>query len=289
MKTLTLNNGIKMPMIGFGVFQITDLQLCERVVSDAISVGYRLLDTASVYENESAVGAAIRKSGIPREEFFVTSKAYMPEMGYEKTKEAFEQTLSKMGLDYLDLYLIHQPFADYYGAWRAMEELYKKGFIRAIGVSNFPSDRMIDLCCNTDTIPAVNQIELHPFYQREDELEILKEYKIQPQAWAPFAEGLNNMFSNPVLTKIAHAHGKSVAQIILRWNVERNVITIPKSTHKNRMEENFNIWDFELSDNDMAEISKLDLHHPQMLDTRNPNEVKRVYGFKDNPVITSLQ
>lgn len=289
MKTLKLNNGIEMPMIGFGVFQITDLQLCEQVVLDAISVGYRLLDTASVYENESAVGAAIRKSGIPREEFFVTSKAYMPEMGYEKTKEAFERTLSKMGLDYLDLYLIHQPFADYYGAWRAMEELYKKGLIRAIGVSNFPSDRIIDLCYNADTIPAVNQIELHPFYQREDELEIMKEYKIQPQAWAPFAEGLNNMFSNPVLAKIAHAHGKSVAQVILRWNVERNVITIPKSTHKDRMEENFNIWDFKLSDNDMAEISKLDLHRPQMLDTRNPNEVKRVYGFKDNPVVTSLQ
>ncbi len=289
MKTLKLNNGIEMPMIGFGVFQITDLQLCEQVVSDAISVGYRLLDTASVYENESAVGAAIRKSGIPREEFFVTSKAYMPEMGYEKTKEAFERTLSKMGLDYLDLYLIHQPFADYYGAWRAMEELYKNGLIRAIGVSNFPSDRIIDLCYNTDTIPAVNQIELHPFYQREDELEILKEYKIQPQAWAPFAEGLNNMFSNPVLAEIANAHGKSVAQVILRWNVERNVITIPKSTHKERMAENLNIWDFELSDCDMAEISKLDLHRPQMLDTRNPNEVKRVYGFKDNPVVTSLQ
>ena len=289
MKTLKLNNSIEMPAVGFGVFQITDLQLCKQVVSDAISVGYRLLDTSSVYENESAVGAAIRKSGIPREEFFVTSKAYMPEMGYEKTKEAFERTLSKMGLDYLDLYLIHQPFADYYGAWRAMEELYIKGFIRAIGVSNFPSDRIIDLCYNTDIIPAVNQIELHPFYQREDELEILKEYNIQPQAWAPFAEGLNNMFSNPVLTRIAHAHGKSVAQVILRWNVERNVIAIPKSTHKERMEENINIWDFELSDNDRAEISKLDLHRPQMLDTRNPNEVKRVYGFKDHPVVTSLQ
>lgn len=289
MKTLKLNNGIEIPLIGFGVFQITDLQECEQVVSDAISVGYRLLDTASAYENESAMGAAIRKSGIPRKEFFVTSKAYMAEMGYEKTKEAFEKTLSKMGLDYLDLYLIHQPFADYYGAWRAMEELYKKGLIHAIGVSNFPSDRIIDLCYNVEIIPAVNQIELHPFYQREDELEILKEYEIQPQAWAPFAEGLNNMFTNSVLTKIANAYDKSVAQVILRWNVERNVIAIPKSTHKNRMTENFNIWDFELSDNDMAEIAKLDLHRPQMLDTRNPNEVKRVYCFKDNPIITTLQ
>lgn len=277
-----------MPMVGFGVFQVTDLKVCQQAVSDAISVGYRLFDTASVYENESAVGAAIRNSGIPREEFFVTSKAYMPEMGYEKTKEAFERTLYNLGLEYLDLYLIHQPFADYYGAWRAMEELYQEGRIRAIGVSNFPSDRIIDFCYNVKIIPAVNQLEIHPFFQRDDELEILKEYGIQPQAWAPFAEGMNGMFTNPVLTKIAEAHGKSVAQVILRWDIQRGVMVIPKSVHKNRMEQNFDIWDFELTDEEMELISTLDLHHPQMLDTRKPSEVKRVYGFKDNPVVTSL-
>ncbi len=288
METIKLNNGVNMPMVGFGVFQVTDLKVCQQAVSDAISVGYRLFDTASVYENESAVGAAIRNSGIPREEFFVTSKAYMPEMGYEKTKEAFERTLYNLGLEYLDLYLIHQPFADYYGAWRAMEELYQEGRIRAIGVSNFPSDRIIDFCYNVKIIPAVNQLEIHPFFQRDDELEILKEYGIQPQAWAPFAEGMNGMFTNPVLTKIAEAHGKSVAQVILRWDIQRGVMVIPKSVHKNRMEQNFDIWDFELTDEEMELISTLDLHHPQMLDTRKPSEVKRVYGFKDNPVVTSL-
>lgn len=288
MKTVKLNNDVEMPMVGFGVFQVTDLELCERSVAEAISVGYRLFDTASVYENESAVGAAIRNSGLPREDFFVTSKVYMPEMGYEKTKKAFEKTLSNLGMDYLDLYLIHQPFADYYGAWRAMEELYQEGRIRAIGVSNFTSDRIIDLCYNVNVIPAVNQIEIHPFFQREEELEILKEYEIQPQAWAPFAEGMNGMFTNPVLSKIAAEHGKSVAQVILRWDIQRNVPVIPKSVHRERMEQNFDIWDFELSSDEMLQISALDLKRPQMMDTRKPSEVKRVYGFKDNPVVTSL-
>lgn len=288
MKTVKLNNDVEMPMIGFGVFQVTDLELCERSVAEAISAGYRLFDTASVYENESAVGAAIRNSGLPREDFFVTSKVYMPEMGYEKTKKAFEKTLSNLGMDYLDLYLIHQPFADYYGAWRAMEELYQEGRIRAIGVSNFTSDRIIDLCYNVNVIPAVNQIEIHPFFQREEELEILKEYEIQPQAWAPFAEGMNGMFTNPVLSKIAAEHGKSVAQVILRWDIQRNVPVIPKSVHRERMEQNFDIWDFELSSDEMVQISALDLKRPQMMDTRKPSEVKRVYGFKDNPVVTSL-
>ena len=288
METMKLNNGVEMPMVGFGVFQIADLDLCEKAVEDAISVGYRLFDTASVYGNESAVGTAIRKSGISRDDFFVTSKAYMPEMGYENTKEAFERTLSNLGFDYLDLYLIHQPFADYYGAWRAMEELYLEGRIRAIGVSNFPSDRIIDLCYNVSIILAVNQLEIHPFYQREDELDILKEYGIKAQAWAPFAEGMNGMFSNPVLSEIAARHGKSVAQVVLRWDIQRGVMVIPKSVHKNRMEENFQIWDFELDCDEMRIISSLDLRHPQMLDTRKPSEVRRVYGFKDNPVVTSL-
>lgn len=223
MQTIKLHNGIEMPMEGFGVFQVSDLSVCERAVSDAIATGYRLIDTASSYKNETAVGAAIRKSGVPREDFFVTSKAFINEMGYERTKAAFQRTLDNLGFDYLDLYLVHMPFGDYYGAWRAMEELYKEGRIRAIGVSNFQSDRIIDLCYTADIKPMVNQLELHPFYQREEELDILREYGIVPQAWAPFAEGMNGMFTNPVLKGIAKRHGKTVAQIILRWNVQRGV------------------------------------------------------------------
>ena len=288
MKNVKLNNGVEMPILGFGVFQVSDLKICEKAVADAIEVGYRLFDTASVYENEEAVGNAIKKCGIKREEFFITSKVYMPEMGYENTKKAFENTLSKLKTDYLDLYLIHMPFGDYYGSWRAMEELYKEGKIKAIGVSNFTSDRIVDFCYNIKVIPAINQIEIHPFYQRNEEIELLKEYKIQAQAWAPFAEGLNGMFTNPVLSKIAKSHGKSVAQVILRFNIQRNIIVIPKSIHKERIEENFNVWDFELNSEDIKAIAELDLKRPQMVDTRSVSEVRRIYGFKDNPVITSL-
>lgn len=288
MKTIKLNNGVEMPMEGFGVFQVADLEICEKAVLEAIQTGYRLIDTASCYENEEAVGSAIKNSEKPRNEFFITSKAYIHEMGYEKTKAAFEKSLSKLGIDYLDLYLIHQPFGDYYGAWRAMEELYKEGRIRAIGVSNFQSDRIIDLCNNTKIIPAVNQIELHPFYQREDELQILKEYGIQAEAWAPFAEGMNGIFTNSTLVEIAKKYGKSSAQVILRWNIQRGIVIIPKSIHKERMEQNLDIWDFELTDEDMTQIGLLDLGHPQILDPRKPSEVKRVYDFLNNPVLTSL-
>lgn len=288
MEFVKLNNGVEMPILGFGVFQVSDLKICEKAVADAIEVGYRLFDTASVYENEEAVGNAIKKCGIKREEFFITSKVYMPEMGYENTKKAFENTLSKLKTDYLDLYLIHMPFGDYYGSWRAMEELYKEGKIKAIGVSNFTSDRIVDFCYNIKVIPAINQIEIHPFYQRDEEIELLKEYKIQAQAWAPFAEGLNGMFTNPVLSKIAKSHGKSVAQVILRFNIQRNIIVIPKSIHRERIEENFNVWDFELNSEDIKAIAELDLKRPQMVDTRSVSEVRRIYGFKDNPVITSL-
>lgn len=288
MEFVKLNNGVEMPILGFGVFQVSDLKICEKAVTDAIEVGYRLFDTASVYENEEAVGNAIKKCGIKREEFFITSKVYMPEMGYENTKKAFENTLSKLKTDYLDLYLIHMPFGDYYGSWRAMEELYKEGKIKAIGVSNFTSDRIVDFCYNIKVIPAINQIEIHPFYQRDEEIELLKEYKIQAEAWAPFAEGLNGMFTNPVLSKIAKSHGKSVAQVILRFNIQRNIIVIPKSIHKERIEENFNVWDFELNSEDIKAIAELDLKRPQMVDTRSVSEVRRIYGFKDNPVITSL-
>ncbi|MGR5594237.1 aldo/keto reductase [Bacteroides thetaiotaomicron] len=289
MKTLQLNNGVGMPQEGFGVFQVSDLEVCERAVSEAIETGYRLIDTASVYNNETTVGAAIRKSGLHREEFFITSKAFINEMGYEKTKEAFARTLGNLGIDYLDLYLIHQPFGDYFGSWRAMEELYKEGKIRAIGVSNFMSDRLIDLCYCVEICPMVNQIELHPFYQREDELDVMRGYNIIPQAWAPFAEGMNGMFTNPVLKAVADRHGKSTAQVILRWNVQRGVSVIPKSVHRNRMEENFSIWDFELSAEDMVQINALDLGYPQMLDTRKPNEVHRLYDYVNNPVLNSLQ
>lgn len=288
MQMIQLYNGVKMPMEGFGVFQMSDLKVCEQAVSEAITTGYRLIDTASSYKNETAVGAAIRQSELPREDFFVTSKAFINEMGYEQTKAAFRQTLDLLGFDYLDLYLIHMPFGDYYGAWRAMEELYKEGCIRAIGVSNFQSDRIIDLCYTAEIKPMVDQLELHPFYQREDELAILHEYGIVPQAWAPFAEGMNGMFTNPVLTDIAKEHHKSVAQIILRWNVQRGVSVIPKSVHRNRMEENLSIWDFELSAEDMQRIGTLDLARPQMLDPRKPSEVHRLFNYLENPVLTSL-
>ena len=277
-----------MPLEGFGVFQISDLRLCEQVVLEAINVGYRLIDTASSYKNETAVGTAIRKSGLPREDFFITSKAFINEMGYEQTKKAFQKTLNNLGVDYLDLYLVHMPFGDYYGAWRAMEELYEEGHIRAIGVSNFQSDRIIDLCYTAKIKPMVNQLELHPFYQREDELSILHKYNIVAQAWAPFAEGLNGIFNNSVLTNIAKTYNKTVAQIILRWNIQRNVAIIPKSIHRNRIEENLNIWDFEISKEDMTKISFLDLAYPQMLDPRKVSEVHRLFNYLDNPVLTSL-
>ena len=285
---VTLNNGVKMPQEGFGVFQVTDLEQCKQAVKDALNLGYRLLDTVSSYQNEEAVGAAIKESGVPRQELFLTTKAYMQEMGYEKTKEAFDRSCKKLGTDYLDLYLIHMPLADYYGSWRAMTELYQAGRIRAIGVCNFLPDRLVDLCFNTDIVPAVNQLELHPFYQRADELALLKEYGVQPEAWAPFAEGMNGMFTNPVLSAIAEAHGKTTAQVILRWNVQRGVVIIPKSVHKERMEQNLAIWDFALTDAEMQQIASLDLGRPQMLDTRNVKEVRRVYDYLNNPVVTSL-
>ncbi len=288
MINLQLNNGIEMPALGFGVFQISENE-CQRVVEDAFSTGYRLIDTASSYKNEKAVGCAIKNSCIKREELFITTKAFIQQMGYEETKTAFEESLKNLGLDYLDLYLIHMPFGDYYGSYRAMEELYKKGRIRAIGVCNFLPDRIMDLCYNFEIKPAVNQIELHPFYQRENELELLRKFDIQPQAWAPFAEGMNGMFKNELLTEIAQNHNKTVAQVVLRWNIQRGVAVIPKSVHKERMIENFDIFDFELTQNEMDKISVLDLKKPQMLDTLVPSEVDRLYNYLNNPVLTSLK
>ena len=234
------------------------------------------------------MGNAIRSCGVPREELFITTKAYIQQMGYEKTKEAFAESLDNLGLSYLDLYLVHMPFGDYYGAWRAMEELYEAGKIRAIGVCNFLPDRLLDLCCNAKVIPQINQIERHPHYQRAEELALMQELGVQPQAWAPFAEGLKGMFTEPVLLEIAEKHGKTPAQVILRWNVQQGVIVIPKSVHKERMEENLAIWDFALDDADMQKIASLDTGCPSMLDTRKVSEVKRVYDYLNNPVLTSL-
>ena len=287
MGIVKLRNGVEMPMEGFGVFQIPE-ETCEQVVRDAISAGCRLIDTASSYQNEKAVGRAIAGCGVPREELFITTKAYIQQMGYENTKRAFQESLDNLGLDYLDLYLIHMPFGDYYGSWRALEELYQAGKIRAIGVCNFLPDRLLDLCYNAKIQPQINQIERHPHYQRAEELALIGELNVQPEAWAPFAEGLKGMFTEPVLQEIARKHGRTPAQVILRWNVQQGVIVIPKSVHRERMEENLAIWDFALDEEDMKKITALDKGVPSMLDTRKVSEVKRVYDYLNNPVLTSL-
>lgn len=287
MEIVKLRNGVEMPMEGFGVFQIPE-ETCEQVVRDAISAGYRLIDTASSYQNEKAVGRAIAGCGVPREELFITTKAYIQQMGYENTKRAFQESLDNLGLTYLDLYLIHMPFGDYYGSWRALEELYQAGKIRAIGVCNFLPDRLLDLCYNAKIQPQINQIERHPHYQRAEELALIGELNVQPEAWAPFAEGLKGMFTEPVLQEIARKHGRTPAQVILRWNVQQGVIVIPKSVHRERMEENLAIWDFALDAEDMKKITALDQGVPSMLDTRKVSEVKRVYDYLNNPVLTSL-
>ena len=280
MEYVTLNNGVKMPMEGFGVFQVPEAAVCEQAVSDALAVGYRLIDTAAAYFNEEAVGAAIQKSGIAREELFLTTKLWIQDAGYESAKRAFQVSLDKLGTDYIDLYLIHQPMNDYYGAWRAMEEMYGEGRIRAIGVCNFYPDRLTDLCLNAKVIPAVNQVELHPFFAQTGALENMKAFGVQPEAWGPMAEGKHGIFTHPVLTEIGAKHGKSAAQTALRWNVQRGVVIIPKSTHRERMEENFNIWDFSLSNEDMAAITALDLGHSEIIDHSTAETAKFLNGWK---------
>ena len=266
METVTLSNGVKMPLEGFGVFQVPEAAVCKQAVNDALSVGYRLIDTAAAYFNEEAVGAAIRGSNIPREELFITTKLWIQDAGYERAKKAFETSMRKLGLSYLDLYLIHQPMNDYYGAWRAMEELYEARKIRAIGVCNFYPDRLTDLCLNARIAPMVNQVELHPFFAQTGAIENMKSLNVQPEAWGPMAEGKHGIFTHPVLTGIGQKYGKTAAQVALRWNAQRGVVIIPKSTHKERMEENFNIWDFTLSDEDMAAIAGLDLGRSEIID-----------------------
>ena len=257
MKTVTLNNGVVMPQIGYGVYQVSPSE-CERCVSDALSVGYRMIDTAQAYANEQGVGAAVKKSGIPRDELFLVSKIWIANYGYEKAKKSIDESLRKLGTDYIDLMLLHQPFCDRYGAYRAMEEAYKEGKLRAIGVSNFYPDHFIDLASNVEIVPAVNQVETHIFNQQIEAQEYMKEFGTHMMAWAPLAEGRNGFFSNPVLSEIGKKYGKSVAQVALRWLLQRDVIIIPKSTHRERMEQNLDILDFELSKEDMAAIAALD-------------------------------
>lgn len=288
MQTIRLNNGVAMPMVGFGVFQMAP-EVCERAVAEALEVGYRLIDTASSYKNERAVGAAIRRSGLPREALFVTSKAFVNEMGREATREACLRSLDNLGLDRLDLYLIHMPYGDVVGAWRAMEALLREGRVRAIGVSNFQGDRLLDLCQCAEIAPAVDQLELHPYYQRAGELVLLAELGVRPQAWAPFAEGLGGLFDDPTLTAVAARHGRSAAQVALRWNLQRGVPVIPKSTHRARMAENLAVWDFALDEGEMARLAALDKGRPRLFDPRSPAEVRRIYGYLDNPVLTTLR
>ncbi|MEK4366247.1 aldo/keto reductase [Paenibacillus sp. FSL M8-0212] len=280
MQTVTLNNGVKMPIIGFGVYQVPDANECENTVYEALKAGYRLIDTAAGYLNEEAVGRAIKRSGIAREELFITTKLWIQDAGYESAKRAFAKSLSKLQLDYLDMYLIHMPFGDYYGAWRAMEELYREGKIRAIGVSNFLPDRLMDLIVHNEVVPVINQIETHPFQQQVDSAVFMKEQGIQHQSWSPFAEGRNNLFSNEVLVSIADKHNKSVAQVVLRWLVQRDVVVIPKSVRKERLIENFDIFDFVLSPEEIATISTLDTKESLFMKIDNPEVAKMLGNMK---------
>lgn len=272
--SVTLNNGVAMPLLGFGVFQVTDLSECERSVLEAIETGYRLLDTAASYGNEEAVGNAIRKSGVARDELFVTTKLWVQDASYEGAKQAFQRSLDKLQLEYLDLYLIHQPYGDVYGAWRAMQELYQAGRIKAIGVSNFYPDRLVDFILHNDIAPAVNQIETHPFHQQVEAQQLMQEHNVQIEAWGPFAEGRNNIFHNDVLLAIAEKHDKSVAQVILRWLTQRGVVAIPKSVRKERMAENFDVFNFELSADEMNTIATLDSKQSAFFDHRDPAMVQ---------------
>ena len=274
MKNVTLNNGVEMPILGLGVYQIPDFEECKKTVLDAIETGYRSIDTASAYHNEEAVGEAIKESGVDRKELFITTKLWISDIGYEKTKKAFELSLQKLQLDYLDLYLIHQPFGDVHGSWRAMEEFYKQGKVRAIGLSNFHADRVMDIIVNNEVAPAINQIETHPFHQRFEDEEFLKENGVQLESWASFAEGKNDLFTNETLSTIGKKYNKSVAQVVLRWLIQRDVVVIPKSVRKERMIENIDVFDFELSSKDMTDIQAFDKKESLFINHRDPEKIK---------------
>ena len=268
-----LNNGVEMPVLGFGVYQVGET-VCEQCVRDAIAAGYRSIDTASAYLNERAVGRAIRRSGVPREELFITTKLWVQDAGYESTKRAFAKSLERLQLDYLDLYLIHQPFGDVYGSWRAMEELYREGAVRAIGVSNFQPDRLVDLILHNEVVPAVNQVETHPFCQQAEAAAVMASEGVQIESWAPFAEGRNNLFGNGTLVSLAAKYRKSVAQVVLRWLIQRGVVVIPKSVRTERMAENIDVFDFHLAPEDMDLIATLDTRRSCFLSHRDPETVK---------------
>lgn len=281
MKYVTLNNGVKMPVLGYGVYQIEDLKECERCVLDAIEVGYRSIDTAQTYGNEEAVGRAIKKCNVPREELFITTKVWISNAGYEKAKNSIEESLKKLQLKYLDLVLIHEPFNDYYGTYRAMEEMYKSGKIRAIGVSNFYPDRLVDLIKFNEIVPAINQVETHPFNQQVKAKEIMDKYGVQIESWAPFAEGRNNIFTNETLKKVGDKYNKSTAQVALKYLIQRGVIVIPKSVHKERMIQNFNIFDFKLDEDDMNKIVKLDKAESAFFSHCDPDVVEVFAGLDE--------
>lgn len=280
METVTLSNGVKMPILDFGVFQIPDLGECERVVSEAIEVGYRLIDTAQAYGNEEAVGKAVQKSGLPREDFFITTKVWISNAGYEKAKASLDESLRKLQMDYIDLVLIHQPFGDYYGTWCALEEYYKAGKIRAIGVSNFYPDRLVDLASFNAILPMVNQVETHVFNQQIEAKKVSDEYGIQLESWGPFAEGKNDFFTNPILTTIGAKYGKSAAQVGLRYLIQRGIVVIPKTVHQERMRQNFDVFDFNLSDEDMAEILTLDQGESLFINHYSPETIKSLSRYK---------
>ena len=280
MQYRSLSNGVKLPMIGYGTFQIKDAAQCEQCVSEALEAGYRLFDTAASYENEAAIGRSLRGSGVTRDALFITTKLWVQDAGYDGTLKAFDSSLKQLGLDYIDLYLIHQPFGDYYGAWRAMERLYREGAVRAIGVSNFTPERLVDLCMNQEVRPMVNQIEIHPFFQQNTALRVMEDYGVVPQAWGPFSEAQKDIFNHKTLAKIASRHGKTTAQVILRWHLQRDLPTIPKTVHQERMIENLDVFDFELSEKELESIAGMDIGHSEIIDhhsfctSRQLNSVK---------------
>lgn len=276
MQTITLNNGVQMPLAGYGVFQIPDPHECERSVVDAVRVGYRLIDTAASYLNEEAVGRGLRAAGVRRNELFVTTKLWVQDTGYERTRRALDRSLARLQLDYLDLYLIHQPFGDVHGSWRAMEEALKAGKVRAIGLSNFQPDRLMDMIVHNEVVPAVNQIEVNPFQQQEESVAFMQANRVQAEAWAPFAEGRNNLFTNDTLTDIARKHGRSVGQVVLHWVVQRGIVVLAKSVRKERMQENLRVFDFALDDSDMERIAKLETGQSSFFSHRDPAMVKAI-------------